>query len=131
MKTLDLHGTRHHEVDLKVENFILMHQEDTPLTIICGNSQKMIDLVYDVINRIDLQTVVMNQYGVIVIREIWWTDLNIIGVTLCSGKSSGKSNLSSGSPKESSKKPTKNFKNLHKNPLFLVDKTPFGAILYV
>jgi len=70
MKTLDLHGTRHHEVDLKVENFILMHQEDTPLTIICGNSQKMIDLVYDVINRIDLQTVVMNQYGVIVIREI-------------------------------------------------------------
>ena len=70
MKTLDLHGTRHHEVDLKVENFILMHQEDTPLTSICGNSQKMIDLVYDVINRIDLQTVVMNQYGVIVIREI-------------------------------------------------------------
>ena len=70
MKTLDLHGTRHHEVDLKVENFILMHQEDTPLTIICGNSQKMIDLVYDVINRIDLKTVVMNQYGVIVIREI-------------------------------------------------------------
>lgn len=70
MKTLDLHGTRHHEVDLKVENFILMHQEDTPLTIICGNSQKMIDLVYDVINRINLKTVVMNQYGVIVIREI-------------------------------------------------------------
>ena len=70
MKTLDLHGTRHHEVDLKVENFILMHQEDTPLTIICGNSQKMIDLVYNVINRIDLKTVVMNQYGVIVIREI-------------------------------------------------------------
>lgn len=70
MKTLDLHGTRHHEVDLKVENFILIHQEDTPLTIICGNSQKMIDLVYDVINRINLKTVVMNQYGVIVIREI-------------------------------------------------------------
>ena len=70
MKTLDLHGTRHHQVDLKVENFILMHQEDTPLTIICGNSQKMIDLVYNVINRIDLKTVVMNQYGVIVIREV-------------------------------------------------------------
>ena len=70
MKTLDLHGTRPHEVDLKVENFILIHQEDTPLTIICGNSQKMIDLVYDVINRINLKTVVMNQYGVIVIREI-------------------------------------------------------------
>jgi len=91
----------------------------------------MIDLVYDVINRINLKTVVMNQYGVIVIREIWWTDLNTIGADLCSGKSSGKSNISSGSLKESWKKPTKNFKNLHKNPLFLVDKSPFGAILYV
>ena len=70
MKTLDLHGTRHHEVDLKVENFILMHQDNIPLTIICGNSQKMIDLVYNVINRIDCKTVAMDQYGVIVIREI-------------------------------------------------------------
>ena len=70
MKTLDLHGTRHHEVDLKVENFILMYQDDIPLTIICGNSQKMIDLVYDVINRINCKTVAMDQYGVIVVREI-------------------------------------------------------------
>lgn len=67
---LDLHGTRHHEVDLKVENFILMNQDQIPLTIICGNSQKMIDLVNDVINRIDCKTVVMDQYGIIVIREI-------------------------------------------------------------
>jgi len=67
---LDLHGIRHHEVDLKVENFILMNQDQIPLTIICGNSQKMIDLVKDVINRIDCKTVAMDQYGVIVIREI-------------------------------------------------------------
>ena len=67
---LDLHGTRHHEVDLKVENFILMNQDQIPLTIICGNSQKMIDLVNDVINRIDCKTVAMDQYGIIVIREI-------------------------------------------------------------
>lgn len=70
MNSIDLHGTRHHEVDLKVENFILMNQESIPLTIICGNSQKMIDLVYDVINKIDCKNVVMDQYGVIVIREI-------------------------------------------------------------
>lgn len=70
MTLLDLHGTRHHEVDYKVENFILMNQEEIPLTIICGNSQKMIDLVYDVINRISCKTVAMDQYGVIVIREI-------------------------------------------------------------
>jgi len=67
---LDLHGCRHHTVDVKVENFILMNQDSIPLTIICGNSQKMIDLVYEVINRINCKTVAMDQYGVIVIREI-------------------------------------------------------------
>ena len=33
---LDLHGVRHHEVDLKVENFILLNQDQVPLTIVCG-----------------------------------------------------------------------------------------------
>jgi hypothetical protein len=67
---LDLHGVRHHEVDLKVENFILLNQDQLPLTIICGNSQRMIDLVNDVIERISCEEVVMDQYGVIVIRKI-------------------------------------------------------------
>ena len=47
---LDLHGVRHHEVDRLVENFILMNQEQVPLTIVCGNSQTMVDLVYAVID---------------------------------------------------------------------------------
>lgn len=47
-----------------------MNQSEIPLTIVCGNSQKMIDLVNKVIERIDCKTVVMDQYGVIVIREI-------------------------------------------------------------
>ena len=67
---LDLHGVRHHEVDLMVENFILVNQSQIPLTIICGNSQKMIDLVYEVIDRIGCDNVAMDQYGVIVIRNI-------------------------------------------------------------
>jgi hypothetical protein len=67
---LDLHGVRHHEVDLKVENFILLNQSQLPLTIICGNSQRMIDLVKDVIDRIGCEEVVMDLYGVIVIRKI-------------------------------------------------------------
>ena len=70
MNKLDLHGVRHHEVDLLVENFVYMNQSEIPLTIVCGNSQKMIDLVNKVIERIDCKTVVMDQYGVIVIREI-------------------------------------------------------------
>lgn len=70
MHTLDLHGIRHYNVDHKVENFVLMNQYDTPLTVICGNSQKMIDLVYEVLNRIDCEEVVMDNYGIIVIRKI-------------------------------------------------------------
>jgi|TARA_B100000073_G_C23702369_1_gene560905 hypothetical protein len=68
--TLDLHGVRHHEVELMVENFILMNQNQIPLTIICGNSQRMIDLVYNVINSIGCENVVMDRYGIIVIRSI-------------------------------------------------------------
>jgi hypothetical protein len=68
--TLDLHGVRHYEVELMVENFILMNQQQIPLTIICGNSQRMIDLVYNVINSIGCDNVVMDQYGIIVIRNI-------------------------------------------------------------
>ena len=68
--TLDLHGVRHHEVELMVENFILMNQQQIPLTIICGNSQRMIDLVYGVINSIGCENVVMDHYGIIVIKNI-------------------------------------------------------------
>ena len=49
---LDLHGVRHHEVDLKVENFIYLNQEEMPLTIICGNSTKMVEIVKGVLERL-------------------------------------------------------------------------------
>ena len=67
---LDLHGVRHHEVDLMVENWVLMNQSSVPLTIVCGNSQRMIDLVHAVLDRLELETVVMDLYGVIKIRKI-------------------------------------------------------------
>ena len=67
---LDLHGVRHHDVDLKVENFILLNQDQVPLTIVCGNSQRMIELVNEVIDRISCSEIVMDQYGVIIIRQI-------------------------------------------------------------
>ena len=51
MEKLDLHGVRHHEVDLMVENFIFLNQHDIPLTIICGSSSKMIELVKFVLDR--------------------------------------------------------------------------------
>ena len=50
---LDLHGVRHAEVDRLVENFILL--KEPPLTIICGNSDKMIELVKNVLNRVNVK----------------------------------------------------------------------------
>ena len=51
MEKLDLHAVRHHEVDLMVENFIFLNQHDIPLTIICGSSSKMVELVKVVLDR--------------------------------------------------------------------------------
>ena len=67
---LDLHGKRHYEVPLLVENFILLNQDQLPLTIMCGNSHRMIEIVNKVINEIDCANVVMDQYGKIVVRKI-------------------------------------------------------------
>lgn len=67
---LDLHGARHHEVDRIVENFIFMNQDKIPLTIICGNSQKMIDIVNSVMDRHSIAQVQMNQYGIIRILKL-------------------------------------------------------------
>ena len=50
MKTLDLHGVKHEDVDRIVENFVLL--KTSPLTIICGNSDRMIGLVRDTLDRI-------------------------------------------------------------------------------
>ena len=40
--TLDLHGVKHYEVFDLTHEFVLRHQDKTPLIIICGNSVKMI-----------------------------------------------------------------------------------------
>ena len=68
MIKLDLHGIRHSEVDRIVEDFIYMNQGDFPLEIVCGNSEKMIKLVHQVTDRLDIETH-MYRYGVIVIRR--------------------------------------------------------------
>ena len=49
MKKLDLHGIRHNDVDRLVENFVLLN--NPPLEIITGHSDKMIELVRDVLDR--------------------------------------------------------------------------------
>ena len=69
---LDLHELRHHEVPLKVENFIYLNQESMPILIICGNSQKMIDIVKEVLAAVDCSYEVGSgiNYGTIIVRKI-------------------------------------------------------------
>ena len=52
IKVLDLHNTRHKEVDRLVENFVLL--EKLPLRIITGNSEEMTRLVINVLERHDM-----------------------------------------------------------------------------
>jgi hypothetical protein len=68
MNQLDLHGVRHIEIEPIVENFILMNQGEFPLEIICGNSAKMIQLVNNVTDRLELETH-MYRYGTVIVRR--------------------------------------------------------------
>jgi DNA polymerase III delta subunit len=65
---LDLHGVKHQDADRLVENFILMNQNSMPLTIICGNSNKMIEIANQTINRIGCKTFRLN-YSTIIVEE--------------------------------------------------------------
>ena len=67
---LDLHGVSHNQVDRIVENFVLLNQHHIPLTIICGNSQKMTNLVMSVLNRIGCEDVERVNYGAVMIRKL-------------------------------------------------------------
>lgn len=69
---LDLHGYRHHEVDIAVENFVFLNQEEMPLTIICGNSEKMLSLVRTVLDRTNAEYYngIGHEYGQIKVHKL-------------------------------------------------------------
>ena len=47
---LDLHGVRHQEASDEVIDFVYQFQDKIPLMIICGNSNRMIELVKNSLN---------------------------------------------------------------------------------
>ncbi len=51
---LDLHGVKHHDVEPEVLNFIYQYQGLLPLIIICGNSNKMIEIVSKTFNSLNI-----------------------------------------------------------------------------
>tara|TARA_Y100000004_G_scaffold122163_2_gene137355 strand:+ start:156 stop:362 length:207 start_codon:yes stop_codon:yes gene_type:complete len=53
INTLDLHMVRHSEVDRLVENFVLIHEP--PIRIITGNSDRMIELTIEVLDRHNIE----------------------------------------------------------------------------
>ncbi len=53
IEELDLHGIKHEDVDRLVENFVLL--KSLPIRIITGNSNKMRELVIEVLNRHDIE----------------------------------------------------------------------------
>ena len=66
---LDLHGVRHSDVDRLVENYVYLNQTSLPLTIICGNSNTMIRLARDVVDRIGCESI-EPRFGIIVVTKI-------------------------------------------------------------
>lgn len=66
LNKLDLHGVKHQDVDMLVENFVYTNQDKFPLTFICGNSNKMITIVEKVLNRIGCDHT-MYRFGVITV----------------------------------------------------------------
>lgn len=51
---LDLHGVRHSDVEIAVEDFVLNNQQQLPLIVICGNSSKMIDIVSKTLKKMEI-----------------------------------------------------------------------------
>lgn len=66
---LDLHGIKHEEVDPEVINFIFQFQDLLPLIIICGNSNKMIELV---LKTLEANSIVFSspRFGIIRIEGV-------------------------------------------------------------
>jgi len=53
MKYLDLHGFFHIDVELEVKNFLFSNNGELPVKIITGKSDKMRDIVVDILNKND------------------------------------------------------------------------------
>ena len=47
---LDLHGVRHGDASSEAIDFVYQYQSKIPLMIICGNSNRMIQIVEDSLN---------------------------------------------------------------------------------
>ena len=66
---LDLHGEKHFDVSMTVLDFVLQYQDQIPLIIICGNSNEMIKIVSDELER-NSCTYSAARFGIIRVERI-------------------------------------------------------------
>ena len=66
---LDLHGIRHEDVSSEVLDFIYQYQSEIPLIIICGNSNRMIEIVEESLNETSIMFS-MPRFGIISIEKL-------------------------------------------------------------
>tara|TARA_B100000780_G_scaffold108508_1_gene75903 strand:- start:78 stop:311 length:234 start_codon:yes stop_codon:yes gene_type:complete len=66
---LDLHRVRHQDAKDLVIDFVLQYQDSIPLIIICGNSNRMIELAKDMLLNNDI-IFSEPRYGIIRIESL-------------------------------------------------------------
>ena len=66
---LDLHGEKHEFVSEIVLDFIYRYQDRIPLMIICGNSNKMIDLALGVLKENNIKGS-SPRYGILRVEQL-------------------------------------------------------------
>ena len=66
---LDLHGIRHQDVKNEVLDFIYQYQSEIPLIIICGNSNRMIEIVEESLHETSIMFS-MPRFGIIRIEKL-------------------------------------------------------------
>ena len=66
---LDLHGVRHQEASDEVIDFVYQYQEMLPLIIVCGNSNRMIEITESSLN---LNSIVFSKprFGIIRVEKL-------------------------------------------------------------
>ena len=66
---LDLHGVRHQEASDEVIDFVYQYQEMLPLIIVCGNSNRMIEIVEESLRKSSI-IFSMPRFGIIRIEKL-------------------------------------------------------------
>jgi len=66
---LDLHGEKHEFVSELVIDFVYRYQDYFPLIIICGNSNRMIEVVEESLHKFSIMFS-MPRFGIIRIEKI-------------------------------------------------------------